>query len=186
MTAGRQPCIWVTAEDGEMPAGFPKVSFILYVSPLAGNAAVKTDKSGTNSVGGKHAANSSLVSSQLAPFLLSERAGHVSSIPSSPAPLSSWARAAARAPSRHSHHRVLVVVRSSQHRVVDGGGRAVGALRRAVDVLLPLAAEDLPEGGAHLLVPVGVDDGVHGRIELRQEQEELLEAQDVALAAEDI
>ena len=29
-------------------------------------------------------------------------------------------------------------------------------------VLTALAAEDLPEGGAHLLVAVGVDDGVHG------------------------
>lgn len=32
----------------------------------------------------------------------------------------------------------------------------------AAGVLTVLAAEDLPEGGAHLLVAVGVDDGVHG------------------------
>lgn len=52
---------------------------------------------------------------------------------------------------------------AAQHRVVDGRCRAVGSLRRRpVDVLLTLAAQDLPEGGAHLLVAVGVDDGVHG------------------------
>lgn len=68
------------------------------------------------------------------------------------------------------YHRVFVVVvmvvlvhAATQHRVVDGRRRPVRALRRRpVDVLLPLAAQDLPEGGAHLLVPVGVDDGVHG------------------------
>lgn len=73
----------------------------------------------------------------------------------------------------------------SQHRVVDGGGRAVGALG-PVSALLPLAAEDLPEGGAHLLVAVGVDDGVHGRVELGQQQEELLVGQHIAAGAEDI
>lgn len=71
--------------------------------------------------------------------------------------------------------------------MVDGGGGAVRSLRRrAVDVLLPAAAQDLPEGGAHLLVAVGVDDGVHGRVELRQQQEELLVGEDGAAGAEDI
>lgn len=70
--------------------------------------------------------------------------------------------------------------------VVDGGGGSVGALGGTVDVLLPLATKDLPEGGAHLLVTVGVDDGVHGRVELGQEQEELLEGEHVALHAEDV
>lgn len=69
--------------------------------------------------------------------------------------------------------------------MVDRGGRAVGALA-AVGALLPLAAEDLPEGGAHLLVTVRVDDGVHGRVELGQQQEELLVGQHVAAGAEDV
>jgi len=83
---------------------------------------------------------------------------------------------------------VVVVVRgTAQHRVVDGRRRPVGALgHRPVDVLLPLAAQDLPEGGAHLLVAVGVDDGVHGRVELGEEQEELLVGEDVAVDAEDV
>lgn len=82
---------------------------------------------------------------------------------------------------------VVVVHGAAQHRVVDGGGRAVRALRRrSVHVLLPPAAQDLPEGGAHLLVAVGVDDGVHGRVELRQQQEELLVVEDVAAGAEDV
>lgn len=70
--------------------------------------------------------------------------------------------------------------------MVDGGGRSIGALGGTVDVLLPLAAQDLPEGGAHLLVAVRVDDGVHGRIEFGQEQEELLEGEHVAAYAEDV
>lgn len=80
-----------------------------------------------------------------------------------------------------------MVQAAAQHRVVDGGRRAVRALRRrSVDILLPPAAQDLPEGGAHLLVAVRVDDGVHGRVELRQEQEELLIGEDVAAGAEDV
>lgn len=82
---------------------------------------------------------------------------------------------------------VVVVHAAAEHRVVDGRRRPVGALRRrAVDVLLPLTAQDLPEGGAHLLVAVGVDDGVHGRVELGEEQEELLVGEDVAAGAEDV
>ena len=84
---------------------------------------------------------------------------------------------------------VVLVVRTAaaEHRVVDGWGRAVRPLRhRPVDVLLPLAAQDLPEGGAHLLVAVGVDDGVHGGVELGEEEEELLVGEDVALGAEDV
>lgn len=88
------------------------------------------------------------------------------------------------------YHRVFVVVvvhAAAQHRLVDGRRGPVRALRhRAVDVLLPLAAQDLPEGGAHLLVAVGVDDGVHGRVELGEEQEELLVGEDVAAGAEDV
>lgn len=76
---------------------------------------------------------------------------------------------------------------ATQHRVVDGRRRAVRSLRhRPVDVLLPLTAEDLPEGGAHLLVTVGVDDGVHGRVELGEKQEELLIGEHVAVGAEDV
>lgn len=71
--------------------------------------------------------------------------------------------------------------------MVDGRRRPVGSLRRRpVDVLLPLAAQDLPEGGAHLLVTVGVDDGVHGWVELSQKQEELFVGEDVAAGAEDV
>lgn len=81
---------------------------------------------------------------------------------------------------------VVLVHAATQHRVVDGRGRPVRALGRAVDVLLPLAAQDLPEGGAHFLVPVGVDDGVHGWVELGEEQEELLVGEDVAAGTEDV
>lgn len=82
---------------------------------------------------------------------------------------------------------VVVVHAAAQHRVVDGRRRSVRALRRrAVDVLLPLTAQDLPEGGAHLLVAVGVDDGVHGRVELGEEQEELLVGEDAAAGTEDV
>lgn len=56
---------------------------------------------------------------------------------------------------------------AGEHRVVDGRRRPVRSLRgHPVHVLLPLAAQDLPEGSAHLLIAVGVDDGVHGRVEL--------------------
>lgn len=82
---------------------------------------------------------------------------------------------------------VVVVHTAAQHRVVDGRRRPVGSLRRRpVDVLLPLTAQDLPEGGAHLLVTVGVDDGVHGRVELGEKQEELFIREDVAAGAEDV
>lgn len=82
---------------------------------------------------------------------------------------------------------VVVVHATTQHRVVDGRRRPVRALcRRTVDVLLPLTAQDLPEGGAHLLIAIGVDDGVHGRVELGEEQEELLVGEDVAAGTEDV
>lgn len=81
---------------------------------------------------------------------------------------------------------MVVVVGTGEDGVVDGGGGSVGALGGAVDVLLPLATQDLPEGGAHLLVAVRVDDGVHGRIEFGQEQEEFLEGEHVAVGAEDV
>lgn len=71
--------------------------------------------------------------------------------------------------------------------MVDGRSRAVGSLcRRPVDILLPLTAQDLPEGGAHLFVSVGVDDGVHGGVELSQKQEELFVGEDVTFGAEDV
>lgn len=82
---------------------------------------------------------------------------------------------------------VVVVHAAAQHRVVDGGRRTVRALRRrSVDVLLPPTAQDLAERGAHLLVAVRVDDRVHGRVDLCEEQEELLVGEDVAGGAEDI
>lgn len=81
------------------------------------------------------------------------------------------------------HHRVVIAVDASQDGVVERGGRAVGAFGGAVGALAALAAEDLLEGSAHLLVPVGVDDGVHGGVELCQEQEEFLVGQDIALWA---
>lgn len=78
---------------------------------------------------------------------------------------------------------MVIAVNSGQDGVVEGGGRAVRAFRRAAGALAALAAQDLPEGGAHLLVAVGVDDGVHGRVELGQQKEELLVGQDVTLRA---
>ena len=76
---------------------------------------------------------------------------------------------------------------AAQHCVVDGRRRPVRSLRRRpVDVLLPLAAQDLPEGGAHLLITVGVDDGVHGGVELGEKEEELFIGEDVAAGAEDV
>lgn len=81
----------------------------------------------------------------------------------------------------------MVVHAAAQHCVVDGRCGPVRPLRRcAVDVLLPLAAQDLPEGGAHLLVTVGVDDGVHGWVELGKEQEELFVGEDAAAGTEHI
>lgn len=81
----------------------------------------------------------------------------------------------------------MVVHTAAQHRVVDGRRRSIRSLcSRPVDILLPLAAQDLPEGGAHLLVTVGVDDGVHGWVELSEKQEELFIGEDVATGAEDV
>lgn len=81
------------------------------------------------------------------------------------------------------NHRVVIVVNPSQDGVVEGGSRAVRAFRRAVGALTALAAEDLSEGGAHLFVSVGVDDGVHGRVELSKEEEKFLIGQHIALWA---
>lgn len=82
---------------------------------------------------------------------------------------------------------VVVVHTAAQHRVVDGWRRPVRSLCRGpVDVFLPLTAQDLPEGGAHLLVTVGVNDGVHGRVELGKKQEELFIVKDVAAGTEDV
>lgn len=76
---------------------------------------------------------------------------------------------------------------SAQHRMVDRRRRAVGSVHhRPIDVLLPLAAQDLLESGAHLLVPVWVDDRIHSWVELGKEQEELLIVEDSAAGAEDI
>lgn len=79
------------------------------------------------------------------------------------------------------NHRVVIAVNSSQDGVVEGGSRAVRALCGAIGVLAALTTEDLSEGGAHLLVPVGVDDGVHGRVEFSKEEEKFLISQNVAL-----
>lgn len=82
---------------------------------------------------------------------------------------------------------MVVDASSAQHRVVDGRRGPIRPFRGcAVDVLLALAAQDLPEGGAHLLVAVGVDDGVHGGVELGEEQEELLVGEDIAADAEHV
>ena len=81
------------------------------------------------------------------------------------------------------NHGVVVAVNSSQDGVVEGGGGAVRAFRGAAAALAALAAQDLPEGGAHLLVAVGVDDGVHGRVELGEQKEKLLIGQNVTLRA---
>lgn len=79
------------------------------------------------------------------------------------------------------HHWVVIAVDASQDGVVERGCWPVRAFGGAVGTLAALAAEDLLEGCAHLLVPVGVDDGVHGRVELCQEQEKFFIGQDVAL-----
>lgn len=76
---------------------------------------------------------------------------------------------------------MVIAVNSSQDGVVEGGSWAVGAFGGAAGVLTALAAEDLPEGGAHLLVAVGVDDGVHGRVELGKQEEEFLVGQNITL-----
>lgn len=81
----------------------------------------------------------------------------------------------------------MVVHTTTQHRVVDGRRRSIRSLCcRPIDILLPLAAQDLPEGGAHLLVAVRVDDGVHGWVELGEKQEELFKGKDIAIGAEDV
>lgn len=81
----------------------------------------------------------------------------------------------------------MVHATAAQHCVVDRRRRPVRAFgRRPVDILLPLAAQDLPESSTHLLVAIGVDDGVHGRVELSEEQEELFVGEDIAVGTEDI
>lgn len=79
------------------------------------------------------------------------------------------------------NHRVVIAVNSGQDGVVEGGSRAVRAFRGAAGAVAALAAKDLPEGGAHLLVAVGVDDGVHGGVELGEQKEKFLVGQDVTL-----
>lgn len=78
---------------------------------------------------------------------------------------------------------MVIAVDSRQDGVVERGGGAVRAFRGAAGVLTALAAQDLPEGGAHLFVAVGVDDGVHGRVELGKQKEKLLIGQNVTLRA---
>lgn len=79
------------------------------------------------------------------------------------------------------NHRVVIAVNSSQNGMVERGSGPIRAFCGATGVLIALATQDLPEGGAHLFVAVGVDDGVHSRVELSEEEEELLVGQDVAL-----
>lgn len=62
---------------------------------------------------------------------------------------------------------MVIMVRSAQDRVVDGGRRPVRTLCCTVHILLALTTQDLFECDAHLLVPVGVYDRVHGRVEFR-------------------
>ena len=76
---------------------------------------------------------------------------------------------------------MVIAVNSGQDGVVEGGSRAVRAFCGATGVVTALAAEDLSEGGAHLLVTVGVDDGVHGGVELSKQKEKFLIGQDVTL-----
>lgn len=85
-----------------------------------------------------------------------------------------------------SHHGVVVAVHAGQDGVVQGRRRPIRALGGAVGALAALAAQDLLERRAHFLVSVGVDDGVHGRVELRQEQEEFFIGQDIALGTANI
>lgn len=84
------------------------------------------------------------------------------------------------------HHWVVIAVDASQDGVVKRGRWPVRAFGGAVGILAALAAEDLLESRAHLLVPVGVDDGVHGRVELRQKQEKFFIGQDIALGTANI
>lgn len=85
-----------------------------------------------------------------------------------------------------SHHGVVVAVHTSQDGVVEGGCWAVRAFCGAVGALTALAAEDLLERRAHFLVSVRVDDRVHGRVELSEEQEEFFIGQDIALGTANI
>lgn len=85
-----------------------------------------------------------------------------------------------------SHHGVVIAVHASQDGVVEGGRRAIRAFGGAVGALTALAAEDLLERRTHFLVSVGVDDGVHGRVELCQEQKEFFVGQDIALGTANI
>lgn len=82
---------------------------------------------------------------------------------------------------------VMVVHTTAQHCVVDGWRWSVRSLCCCpINILLSLTAQNLPEGGAHLLITVGVDDGVHGWVELSEKQEELFKREDVAAGTEHI
>lgn len=63
--------------------------------------------------------------------------------------------------------------------------RDVGLDRRGRVSGIPVAdkAEDLPEGAAHLIVPIGVDNGVDERIDLCQQEDILLHCQHIAALA---
>lgn len=83
--------------------------------------------------------------------------------------------------SAHRVDAVLQVLAAGVTPAVDGGGDAGGApLGLAV---LRGAADHLPHGAVHVLVLVGVDDGVHDRVEQRQQQEPALHVLNVALRA---
>lgn len=76
---------------------------------------------------------------------------------------------------------VLQVLAAGVAPAVDGGGDAGGApLGVAV---LRGTADHLPHGVVHVLVLVRVDDGVHDRVEQRQQQEPALHVLHVALLA---
>lgn len=101
-------------------------------------------------------------------------------------PAASPAALSVTRPAVASHHGVVIAVHASQDGVVEGGRRPIRAFGGAIGALAALAAEDLLERRTHFLVPVGIDDGVHGRVELRQEQEEFFIGQDIALRTANI
>lgn len=65
-------------------------------------------------------------------------------------------------------HAVSRVLAAGVAPAEDGGGDAGGALWV---LLRGQAADHLPHGAVHVLVLVGVDDGVHDRVEQREQEE---------------
>lgn len=63
------------------------------------------------------------------------------------------------------------------------GVEADAGVRPMLAAVRTEAAEDPPEGAAHVLVPVRVDDGVHQGVALGQDQEVLLKLQNIDAVA---